>query len=223
MNTEVEDMCLRNPQTGPDLCAVHFFWSTHRSEVEAGWRQDESRTGEKEPNAIRPVTEGEKRPRCSLNTRTLGMKIPMLGSPSMLYAVFPVPPNKTERYRKAERAGLGEQPKYGTRTDICISSFCAAQSPPVKKRCLANVPSVQTTTTRALWARSFLFFFQWSLSENIPDLFGSVAELAAGDTGTKTVVTDTDGFILKRVCEVVVSLGHGTDEDGDTLIGVQRL
>lgn len=154
MNTEVEDMCLRNPQTGPDLCAVHFFWSTHRSEVEAGWRQDESRTGEKEPNAIRPVTEGEKRPRCSLNTRTLGMKIPMLGSPSMLYAVFPVPPNKTERYRKAERAGLGEQPKYGTRTDICrdmIGSFVPGSSIPA---CKKKVPSKCAVSTDDHDARS---------------------------------------------------------------------
>jgi len=50
-----------------------------------------------------------------------------------------------------------------------------------------------------------------------------VAELATGHTGTETVVADTDAFILKSVGKVIVTLGHGTDEDGNTLVGFQRL
>lgn len=58
-------------------------------------------------------------------------------------------------------------------------------------------------------------------SEDIPNLFGSVAELATGNTGTETVVADTDSFVLERIGKVIVALGHGTDENGDTLVGVQ--
>lgn len=86
------------------------------------------------------------------------------------------------------------------------------------------MPSVQTTRTRALWARFLsLLFFYLGFSEDIPNLFGSVAEFAAGNTGTKTVVADTDSFVLERVGKVIVALGHGTDENSDTLVGVQRL
>ena len=49
-----------------------------------------------------------------------------------------------------------------------------------------------------------------------------MAELAAGHTGTKAVVADTDGVILEGVGEIVVALGHGTDEDGDALFGAER-
>lgn len=86
------------------------------------------------------------------------------------------------------------------------------------------MPSVQTTRTRALWARFLSFLvFQLGFSEDIPNLFGRVAEFAAGHTGTKTVVADTDSFVLEGVGKVIVALGHGTDENGDTLVGVQRL
>lgn len=50
-----------------------------------------------------------------------------------------------------------------------------------------------------------------------------MTELAAGDTGTETVVTDTDAFILERISEVVMALGHGTDKDSNALIGLQCL
>ena len=50
-----------------------------------------------------------------------------------------------------------------------------------------------------------------------------MAELAAGDTGTQTVVADTDRFILEAVGKVIVALGHGTNENGDGLVRVQRL
>lgn len=49
-----------------------------------------------------------------------------------------------------------------------------------------------------------------------------MAELATGHTGTQTIVADTDGVVLEGVGEVVVSLGHGSDEDTDALLGTQR-
>lgn len=50
-----------------------------------------------------------------------------------------------------------------------------------------------------------------------------MAEFTAGDTGTQTVVTDTDGVVLKAVGKIIMALGHGTDENGNTLLGIQRL
>lgn len=41
-------------------------------EVEAGWKQDGSRTGEKEPNAIRPVTYKGKKNQVLSKPQTLG-------------------------------------------------------------------------------------------------------------------------------------------------------
>jgi hypothetical protein len=98
----------------------------------------------------------------------------------------------------------------------------ANQSPYIKKRCKCAV-STDDKDARYLGAISFFFVFQLGFSKDIPNLFGSVAELATGNTGTETVVADTDSFVLERVGKVIVALGHGTDEDGDTLVGVQRL
>lgn len=50
-----------------------------------------------------------------------------------------------------------------------------------------------------------------------------MAELAASHTGTETVVADGDGIVLEGVGKVIVTLGHGTDKDGDTLTGTQGL
>lgn len=50
-----------------------------------------------------------------------------------------------------------------------------------------------------------------------------MAELTTRHTGTETVVADTDRLILEGVGEVVVALGHGTDEDGDALVRLQGL
>lgn len=72
-------------------------------------------------------------------------------------------------------------------------------------------------------ARTLFFLFSCGISHNIPNLFGSVTELTTGHTGTKTVVTDTDALILEGIGKVIMTLGHGTDEDGDTLIRLQRL
>lgn len=74
---------------------------------------------------------------------------------------------------------------------------------------------------RALSGRDFFFGF-FDSSQNIPDLFGSVAEFAAGHTCTQGVVADTDGFILERIGEVVMALGHSADKDSDALVRLQR-
>ena len=98
-------MCLRIPNQWGLIYVLFTFSSLHIAavEVEAGWRQDGSRTGEKEPNAIRPVTyaEGGKAPG-ALSTPTDN------GMTSRCLVAVPVdfPPNKTEIYRKVERAGL---------------------------------------------------------------------------------------------------------------------
>lgn len=48
-----------------------------------------------------------------------------------------------------------------------------------------------------------------------------MAELAAGDTGTEREVANTDRVVLVLVGEVVATLGHGTDEDTDALLGTE--
>lgn len=50
-----------------------------------------------------------------------------------------------------------------------------------------------------------------------------MTELAAGNTGTQTETADTDGVILEGIGKVVTSLGHGTNEDTNTLLGTQVL
>lgn len=59
-------------------------------------------------------------------------------------------------------------------------------------------------------------------SDNVPHLLGGMAELAACDTGTQAVVTDGNRVVLEGVGKVIVSLGHGTHEDTDALLGAQR-
>ena len=58
---------------------------------------------------------------------------------------------------------------------------------------------------------------------DVPDVLAGVTELAAGNTGTETVVADGDGVVLERVGKVVASLGHGTHEDADALFRTERL
>ncbi len=53
--------------------------------------------------------------------------------------------------------------------------------------------------------------------DDVPRIFAGVAKFAASHTGTETVVTDTDGFVLERVGKVVFPFGHGADEDTDAL------
>lgn len=54
---------------------------------------------------------------------------------------------------------------------------------------------------------------------DVPDILGRIAELATGYAGAETEVADTDSIVLERVCEVVLTFSHGTDEYTDTLLG----
>ena len=58
-------------------------------------------------------------------------------------------------------------------------------------------------------------------SNDVPDVFGRVTKLATGDAGTETVIAETDLVVDERVGEVVVTFGHGADEDADALVGGQ--
>ena len=48
-----------------------------------------------------------------------------------------------------------------------------------------------------------------------------MAELTACNAGTEVEVADTDAVVLDSVCEVIVTLCHSTNEDGDALILVE--
>lgn len=54
---------------------------------------------------------------------------------------------------------------------------------------------------------------------DIPNIFGRVTEFGTCHAGAETVVADTDGLILERICEIVFALGHGTHKHADTLLG----
>ena len=43
-----------------------------------------------------------------------------------------------------------------------------------------------------------------------------MAEFAASDAGTETIVADTDGIVLESIRKIVLSFGHGADEDAYT-------
>lgn len=60
-------------------------------------------------------------------------------------------------------------------------------------------------------------------SKNVPGFFGSMAEFTARHTCTQTVVADTDGVVLEGVGKVIVTLGHGTNEDANALVGTHGL
>lgn len=53
--------------------------------------------------------------------------------------------------------------------------------------------------------------------DNVPNVLGSVAELAASNTGRERVIADRNGVVLELVREVVIALGHCTYEDADAL------
>jgi hypothetical protein len=67
------------------------------------------------------------------------------------------------------------------------------------------------------------FYARETWSDNVPGVFASVTELATGNTCGKTVVANTDGFVLESIGKVVFAFGHGTDEDADALRGAQRV
>lgn len=45
-----------------------------------------------------------------------------------------------------------------------------------------------------------------------------MAELAASDTGTETVIANSNRFILKFIGKVIATLGHGSDKDANALL-----
>jgi hypothetical protein len=49
-----------------------------------------------------------------------------------------------------------------------------------------------------------------------------MAKFTAGDTGTETVVADTNSVVLELIGKVVAALGHGSDKDADALLAVER-
>jgi hypothetical protein len=57
--------------------------------------------------------------------------------------------------------------------------------------------------------------------DDIPDLLGSVAELAAGNASAEAEIRDADGVVLEAIREVVFALGHGANEHTDALAFVQ--
>lgn len=59
--------------------------------------------------------------------------------------------------------------------------------------------------------------------QDAPRVLGSVAELAASNTGRKTVVADRNLVIDVGVGKVVGTLCHGTDKDADALLGIQAV
>lgn len=58
-------------------------------------------------------------------------------------------------------------------------------------------------------------------SEDVPSVLSRVAELAAGHASGEAEVTDRYLIVHIRVSEVVRTLGHGTNEDADALVGVE--
>ena len=59
------------------------------------------------------------------------------------------------------------------------------------------------------------------LLDDVPGIFRSVAEFAAGHAGAEAEGTDADGIVFEGVCKVILALGHGTDEDTYALFGTQ--
>ena len=57
--------------------------------------------------------------------------------------------------------------------------------------------------------------------EDVPNVLCCVAELAACNAGTEVEVADADAVVLDSVREVIVTLRHSTNEDGDALVLVE--
>lgn len=57
--------------------------------------------------------------------------------------------------------------------------------------------------------------------DDVPGIFRSVAEFAAGHAGAKAEGTNADGIVFERVCKIILALGHSTDEDTYTLFGTE--
>ncbi len=57
--------------------------------------------------------------------------------------------------------------------------------------------------------------------DDVPNILRGMTELAARNTGTKTVITYADCVVLEAVGEIILALGHSTDKDADALLGSQ--
>ena len=53
-------------------------------------------------------------------------------------------------------------------------------------------------------------------SDDVPDVLGGMAKLATCNTGTETVVADTDRFVLELIGKVILAFCHGTYKDTHT-------
>ena len=58
--------------------------------------------------------------------------------------------------------------------------------------------------------------YLFGASDDIPRILAGVAEFAASNACTQTIVADTDGFVLESVGKVVLALGHGANKNTDT-------
>jgi hypothetical protein len=63
----------------------------------------------------------------------------------------------------------------------------------------------------------------WSSAEleDVPNVFGSMAELAAGNAGTEVKLANSDAVVFDVVGKVVIAFGHGTYEYCDALALVE--
>ena len=59
--------------------------------------------------------------------------------------------------------------------------------------------------------------YLWYL-DDVPDVFDSVTKLAACDTSAQAVIADADSIVLEAVCEIVISFGHRSHKDANTLL-----
>lgn len=129
------------------------FSVLHITTVEAvcDGKQDGSRTGEKEPNAIRPGNVWEKES-CSRSPKqtTWDESRCLVAVPSSFQSL------KRSRERGLFRKTAAETP---TQEIFCTLVSCATQSPLYEICSIVNVSLVDATRTRTHWARFFFFRF----------------------------------------------------------------
>ncbi len=59
--------------------------------------------------------------------------------------------------------------------------------------------------------------------DDVPHILGGVAEFATRNAGRETIIADGDLLVDVLVCEVIGSLGHGSDKNADALLLLQAL
>jgi hypothetical protein len=76
----------------------------------------------------------------------------------------------------------------------------------------------------SLSSEAFEPFFSFSFNLNdVPNVFSSMAELAACYAGAEAVVADTDGVVLVFISKVVSSFCHCANEDAYAFLGTEGL